>query len=139
MIAIVDYDVGNLQSVLNMLTRIGVAAVCTSVAGLIREAYRIILPGNGAYDYCMRNLRETGLIPVLENRIADGVNFLGISVGAQILGKGSEEGSEAGLSWAGLIWLDMDVTRFKPTPELRVPHMGWNYVQANKESNLGSM
>jgi len=131
MIAIVDYDVGNLQSVLNMLSRIGAPAVCTSDPGVLREAERIILPGNGAYDYCMRNLRQTGLIPVLEQRVAEGVDLLGICVGAQILGKSSEEGNEAGLGW-----LDMRVVRFPPEQGLRVPHMGWNYVREEKASAL---
>lgn len=131
MIAIVDYDVGNLRSVLNMLSRIGAEAVCTNDPGVIREAERIILPGNGAFDCCMENLRRTGLIPVLENRIADGSALLGICVGAQLLGNASEEGKAAGLGW-----LNMDVKRITPKRDLRVPHMGWNYVSRNKQSRL---
>jgi glutamine amidotransferase len=131
MIAIVDYDVGNLQSVANMLTKIGIRATCTNDAGVIREAAAIILPGNGSFGYCMNNLRQTGLIPVLENRVADGVSLLGICVGAQILGNSSEEGGGAGLGW-----LDMEVKRFEPSKDLRVPQMGWNYVVAQKHSKL---
>lgn len=131
MIAIVDYDVGNLQSVHNMLTKIGVRATCSADPGLIREATSIILPGNGAYGYCMRQLRQTGLIPVLEQRVSDGIPLLGICVGAQILGNGSEEDGDGGLGW-----LDMEVRRFAPSSQLRVPQMGWNYVLPRKESTL---
>jgi glutamine amidotransferase len=131
MIAIVDYDVGNLQSVVNMLAKLGVSATCTNDAGVIREADAIILPGNGSFGHCMRNLRQTGLIPVLERRVADGVSLLGICVGAQLLGNGSEEGGGGGLGW-----LDMDVRRFAPSAQLRVPQMGWNYVLAKKKSQL---
>lgn len=131
MIAIVDYDVGNLQSVVNMLKKVGVDAKCTNDAGVIRDAAAIILPGNGAYGFCMDNLQQTGLIPVLENRITDGISLLGICVGAQILGNSSEEGGSGGLGW-----LNMEVRRFESTAALRVPQMGWNYVLAKKNSEL---
>lgn len=124
MIAIVDYEIGNLGAVANMLNRIGVAAEITSDPARIERAERIILPGNGAFDACMRNLRTSGLVPLLEDRVlSQRVPLLGICVGAQMLGHGSEEGSEPGLGW-----LDLHVRRFPMLPGLRVPHMGWNEV-----------
>lgn len=125
MIAIVDYDIGNIAAVANMLRRLNVPCVITDQADQVARADRIILPGNGSFDACMRNLRESGLLPVLERKVLDeGVPLLGICVGAQMLGKGSEEGVEPGLGW-----IDMEVRRFPALPDLRVPHMGWNEVQ----------
>lgn len=131
MIAIVDYEIGNLAAVLNMLNRIGAAAEITSDPRRIERAEKIILPGNGSFDACMRNLRATGLVPVLEDRVLkQNVPLLGICVGAQMLGHSSEEGSEAGLGW-----LDLQVRRFPPLAELRVPHMGWNEVKATSKNH----
>lgn len=126
MIAIIDYDVGNLAAVANMLRRVGVASEITADPTRVAQAKRIILPGNGAFDACVRGLRSTGLIPLLEQRVLrEGVPLLGICVGAQMLGHDSEEGNEPGLGW-----LDMRVKRFPALPGLRVPHMGWNEVHA---------
>lgn len=126
MIAIIDYDIGNLGAVANMLNRLGAACEITFDPQRIEEAERIVLPGNGAFDACMRNLRASGLLPLLERKVlAQRVPLLGICVGAQMLGHGSEEGSEPGLGW-----LDLRVRRFPALPGLRVPHMGWNEVRA---------
>lgn len=126
MIAIIDYDIGNVSAVANMLQRLGAPCQVTARADEVLQAERIILPGNGAFDACMRNLRATGLVPVLEQQVLQrGVPLLGICVGAQMLGSHSEEGSEPGLGW-----LDMYVERFPELPGLRIPHMGWNRVQS---------
>lgn len=124
MIAIVDFDIGNLGAVANMLQRLGAQCAITSDPALIKRAKGIILPGNGAFDACMRKLRATNLLPLLERRVlTERVPLLGICIGAQMLGSGSEEGREAGLGW-----LDLQVRRFPQLPGLRVPHMGWNEV-----------
>lgn len=124
MIAIVDYDIGNLGAIANMLRRLGAACEITADPGRIAASSRIILPGNGAFDACLKNLRATGLVPLLERKVlAEGTPLLGICVGAQMLGRDSEEGREAGLGW-----LDMRVRRFPEVPGFRVPHMGWNQV-----------
>lgn len=126
MIAIIDYDIGNITAVSNMLSRIGLQSHITSSAEDVERADRIILPGNGSFDACMKNLRATGLIPVLERKVLEQhTPLLGICVGAQMLGIGSEEGAEQGLGW-----LDMEVLRFPDMPYLRVPHMGWNHVRS---------
>lgn len=124
MIAVIDYDVGNLAAVTNMLHRVGAESIITSDPDAIAQADKIILPGNGAFDACMLNLRATGLVQLLEQRVLrDEVPLLGICVGAQMLAKASEEGNEPGLGW-----LDMQVRRFGNIPGLPVPHMGWNQV-----------
>lgn len=130
MIAIIDYDIGNITAVVNMLQRLGLPCKVTANAAEVEQAERIILPGNGAFDACMHNLRASGLLPVLEQQVLQrGVPLLGICVGAQMLGHGSAEGVAAGLGW-----MDMRVERFPALPDLRIPHMGWNHVtpvQAN--------
>lgn len=121
MIVVIDYDVGNLAAVANMFKRLGMACEITSDADKIRQAERIILPGNGAFDACMVGLLESGLIPLLEEQVLHRKTpLLGICVGAQMLGHGSEEGREPGLGW-----VDMHVRRFPALPGLLIPHMGW--------------
>jgi imidazole glycerol-phosphate synthase subunit HisH len=124
MIAVIDYDIGNLGAVANMLRRLGEQCEITADARVVRDASRIVLPGNGAFDSCMRALRSTGLMGVLERRVLeDRVPLLGICVGAQMLGCGSDEGSEPGLAW-----IDFRVRRLPDQPGLPVPHMGWQPV-----------
>lgn len=124
MIAIIDYDVGNIAAVANILDRLGVLAVITSSPSVVAEADRIILPGNGSFDMCMRNLRSSGLLPLLERRVlSENAPLLGICVGAQMLGLGSEEGVEPGLGW-----INMRAHRFQTTAGFPVPHMGWSDV-----------
>ncbi|MBK7616839.1 MAG: imidazole glycerol phosphate synthase subunit HisH [Burkholderiales bacterium] len=131
MIAIIDYDIGNLAAVANMLQRLGAECVITADPDRVAAADRIVLPGNGHFDACMRNLRTSGLVPLLEQRvIGDRVPLLGICVGAQMLGRGSEEGTELGLGW-----LPMSVKRFPDFPGLRVPHMGWNQAAPVREGH----
>lgn len=131
MIAIIDYDVGNIAAVANMLQRLGLRSVITNDPAVVAEADRIILPGNGSFDACMRNLRSTGLVPLLEGRVlTERVPLLGICVGAQMLGSSSEEGTEPGLGW-----LDMTVHRFPPVTGLPVPHMGWCEVVCPRDDH----
>lgn len=125
MISIIDYDIGNIAAVVNMLQRLGLQCQVTSRAEDVERAEKIILPGNGAFDACMQNLRKSGLIPVLESQVLrKKIPLLGICVGAQMLGHGSAEGVEPGLGW-----IDMRVERFPELPNLRIPHMGWNQVR----------
>ena len=131
MIAIIDYDIGNVSAVANMLQRLGVPCRITASPDDVLQAERIILPGNGAFDACMRNLRATGLVPVLEQQVLQrGVPLLGICVGAQMLGVRSAEGTEPGLGWIG-----MRVERFPTLPGLRIPHMGWSRVRGMRPAH----
>lgn len=124
MIAVLDYDIGNLSAIANMLHRLGVSCEITADPRRVECAERIILPGNGAFDACVRGLRASGLMEVLAYKVLQQKTpLLGICVGAQMLGHGSEEGVEPGLGW-----IDMAVRRFPNQPGLRVPHMGWRHV-----------
>lgn len=124
MLAIIDYDIGNLGAIANMLTRLGARAKITSDPEEVGAAAGLILPGNGSFDACMSGLRSTGLLPIIEKSVFDRkVPLLGICVGAQMLGNGSEEGKQRGLGW-----MDMTVHKFPASASLRVPHMGWRSV-----------
>ncbi len=134
MIAIIDYGMGNLASISNILKAVGSEAVVTNDAAAIRSASKLILPGVGAFDAGMRNLHQLGLVPLLEERaLQAGVPLLGICLGMQLMARRSEEGSQPGLGW-----IDAEVILFDTAahPGLKVPHMGWNSVRAMKPSPL---
>jgi glutamine amidotransferase len=133
MIVVVDYEMGNAGSILNMLAKIGAPAVLTRDPRQIRSAEKLILPGIGAFDEGMDKLESLGLVPVLTDRVLrDGTPILGICLGMQLFAGGSEEGSRKGLSW-----IDGTCERFSTDPSdrgLRVPHMGWNRLRLRKSS-----
>jgi glutamine amidotransferase len=136
MIVVVDYGIGNLGSIANMLRKIGADAVISSAAADIQKADKLILPGVGAFDNGMRNLHDRGLLPVLHERVHEAqVPVLGICLGMQLMTKNSEEGTLPGLGW-----IDAKTVRFKFAPQmkLKVPHMGWNTITQKKESSLFS-
>jgi glutamine amidotransferase len=135
MIAIVDYDMGNVASIANMLKRIGVSDVqLTRDSNVLRSADKIILPGVGAFDRGMRNLTDFGLLDALnEAALERRVPVLGICLGMQLLTKSSEEGELPGLGWVGARTVRF---RFGDGSELKVPHMGWNYVRPTRENPL---
>lgn len=126
-VVVIDYGVGNVGSVLNVLKRIGKEAVVSGREEDIASADQLILPGIGAFDNGARKLRATGLVPVLHERVIDqGVPLLGICLGMQLLTHRSEEGEEPGLGW-----IDGDVVRFEfPSgePRLPVPFIGWSSI-----------
>jgi glutamine amidotransferase len=134
MIAVVDYQAGNIGSIQNMLKKIGHDSVITSDPETIAKADKVILPGVGAFDYGMHNLHKMNLIPVLEEKRKSKTPILGICLGAQLMCNSSEEGKEKGLGW-----IEGEVLRFKNLVEnkkLLVPHMGWDNVAPTKESRL---
>lgn len=137
MITIVDYGLGNLGSIRNMLKRIGAESRISGDPGEIRTSGALILPGVGAFDHGMANLREKGLEePLNEAARIRRRPVLGICLGMQLLTRMSEEGELPGLGW-----IEADTRRFRfPVepggPVLRVPHMGWNIVTPKPDSVL---
>ncbi len=129
---IVDYGVGNLSSVQNMLRKVGVFATISSDPGQILDSDKILLPGVGSFDHGMKMLNESGLRESLDRFALEFQRpVLGICLGAQILGKGSEEGRSPGLGW-----IDMTCKLLPGGSGLRVPHMGWNQVIHKRPSVL---
>lgn len=134
MIHIVDYGAGNLGSIQNMLKRIGETAVFVNDSDSLSQAEKIILPGVGHFDYGMSQLKNSGLVEILNHKvIEEKVPVLGICLGAQMMCKSSEEGSLGGLGWFDA---DVKLFNFDNQKSLRVPHMGWNYVSQKKQSKI---
>lgn len=124
MIAVIDYGIGNVGSIINMLKKIGVPAILTNDIEQIEKADKLILPGVGAFDIGMQKLNESGLLDAIKKHaVEDKKPLLGICLGMQMLGRKSEEGKEAGL---GLIPFDNKRFVFESDTHLKVPHMGWN-------------
>ena len=130
MIAIIDYGMGNLRSVQKGLERVGFDAVVTRNVSEIHAARGVVLPGVGAFSACMGNLGEFGLIEPIRGIIRAHKPFLGICLGFQLLFSESEEfGKQKGLDlFSG------KVVGFHANEELKVPHMGWNRLDKQKDS-----
>ena len=128
-VTIVDYGMGNIGSIVNMLKKLGVTPAVASTPGEIEVASRLLLPGVGAFDAGMRHLDERGLTEALSRKaISERVPVLGICLGMQLLTLGSEEGTLPGLGW-----IEGEARRLatagngdRPLP---LPHMGWNTVE----------
>jgi glutamine amidotransferase len=123
LIAVIDYDMGNLHSACKGLEKAGATPIITDSPLDIERADALVLPGVGAFDPAMQHLRSRHLVEPIKMAIANGKLFLGICLGLQILFDGSEEGIEPGL---GII--PGMVRRFRSEPGLTIPHMGWNQL-----------
>lgn len=127
MIAIIDYRMGNLGSIKNMLRKIGADSIITDAHDVISNADKIILPGVGAFDHAMRNLSDLNLRDLLTQKaLVDRIPTLGICLGMQLLTHGSDEGVLDGLGW-----IDGRTRKFEFSKEqkLKIPHMGWNTIE----------
>lgn len=128
-IVIIDYGMGNLRSVQKGFEKVGAEAKLTRNKKEIKRASAIVLPGVGAFRDCMENLEKYGLVEPLLQSIEKGKPYLGICLGLQILFSESEEfGSHKGLDL-----ISGKVVKFKPDLEHKVPHMGWNTIEKEKE------
>ena len=133
MTAIVDYGAGNLTSVRNAFAALGAETATTRDPAVVAAADRVVFPGVGAAGSAMANLGELGLAPVLRERVAAGVPFLGICLGTQILFDRSEE--DGGTACLGL--LRGEARRFVPrTRADKIPEMGWNQARFERPHPL---
>jgi imidazole glycerol-phosphate synthase subunit HisH len=134
-IVIIDYGLGNLGSMSNMLHRIGVPSIVSGDPAIIAKAEKLILPGVGSFDTGMTNLEARHLIPVLNRQVLENrVPLLGVCLGMQLLSKRSEEGVLPGLGW-----VHAETLRFRfgeNYKRLKIPHMGWNTVKICKDTTL---
>jgi imidazole glycerol-phosphate synthase subunit HisH len=130
-LALIDYGAGNLHSVHNALKAAGAAdVVVTADPNVVANADRIVLPGVGAFAHCMGALSAIdGMIKAMDRRVrGDGVPFLGICVGMQLL---ADAGVEHGIT-QGLGWIGGTVRAIAPADGLKIPHMGWNDVTPSR-------
>lgn len=134
MIAIIDYGVGNLFSLISSFKAIGVDTVVTGDPELIKKADKLILPGVGAFGDAIKMLENSGLIPVIMNEVNSGKPLMGICLGMQLLfEKSYEYGEHRGL---GLIKGEI-VPMVNRLPEnLKIPHIGWNALHIKEKSQI---
>lgn len=132
MIAIIDYDAGNIKSVEKALLSMGETPVLTRDPEVILQADHIILPGVGSFGDAMENLNKFGLIDVIHEAINRKIPFLGICLGLQLLFESSEETPGV----AGLGILKGKIVRIPEGPGLKIPHMGWNSLNVREGASL---
>ena len=133
MVGIIDYGLGNLGSIQNMIKAIGEKSVISSKPEELDKCDRYILPGVGAFDAGMSKLNESGLVDYIKSKATNEKRpILGICLGMQLLGRRSEEGNLPGL---GLIPFDNIRFRLDDT-DLKIPHMGWDIVDIKQDNPL---
>lgn len=127
-VGIIDYGAGNLRSVANALRAIGVEPVTVGCPADLEGTTHIVLPGVGSFGDCMEQLAKRELLEPIRDWVTAGKPYLGICLGYQILFESSEE--SPGVAGLGLV--PGKVRRFKESPGLKIPHMGWNSVVPNR-------
>ncbi len=132
MIAIIDYDAGNIRSVEKALVSLGQEVWVTRDRERILNADKVILPGVGSFGDAMRHLEKYDLIDVIREVAADGRPFLGICLGLQLLFERSEESPGV----AGLGILEGEILKIPETEGLKIPHMGWNSLELQNDGHL---
>ena len=131
MICIIDYEVGNIGSIKNMIKKIGYECIVSREHEIIKNADKLLLPGVGSFDFAMRKLEEFDLIDILNTEVLIKKKpILGICLGMQLMTKGSDEGEKKGLAW-----IDAYTNLFQ-VDKLKIPHMGWNLVNIAKKHFL---
>ncbi|MDR1976741.1 MAG: imidazole glycerol phosphate synthase subunit HisH [Campylobacteraceae bacterium] len=135
MVALIDYKIGNLQSVINAIEKVGQKAILVREPQELKKYEKAILPGVGAFGDAMKFLNQNGMSDAIREFADEGKMLLGICLGMQLLfDKSSEFGSNKGLGLIEGEVIEFDKKRFK-TP-LKVPHMGWNSFDIRQESLL---
>lgn len=131
-IVIIDYGMGNIGSIRNMLGKAGTQAIISSQVDVIRQAQKLILPGVGAFDEGMKNLEEYNLIDILNKKVLEEKTpILGICLGMQLFSSHSQEGMKPGLNW-----LNAQTIKFIPQNNRKIPHMGWNTIEIRKKNPI---
>lgn len=135
MITIIDYGLGNINAIVNVCKALNAEARIAKSADDLEGSERIILPGVGHFDHAMDLLNKSGMRDKLDDLVLNKKkHILGICVGMQIMAKSSEEGTQQGLSYINANVEKFDVSKIKF--QTKIPHMGWNNVEQNKDSLL---
>jgi len=137
MIAIIDYDAGNLTSVSRAISHLGMPNVITRAADEIKAAQRIIFPGVGAAGAAMESLKRSGLDKIIKEEFAKGKPILGICLGTQIILSHSEENNTPCLGILdGTVRAFSPANRLRDGQKLKIPHMGWNGIRIKQSHPL---
>ena len=133
MVVIIDYNMGNIASVIKAFKKIGTQPIVSNKKDIIEKAKYLVLPGVGAFGDGMKNLKELGLIELLNKKVIQHKTpFLGICLGMQLIAKtGYEFGTHSGIGW-----IDGQVIKLKVNKKLRLPHIGWNNIKIKSNHNL---
>lgn len=132
MIAIIDYDAGNIRSVEKAFLKLGQDVIITRDRETILSADKVVLPGVGAFGDAMEKLNNYGLVSVIKEVVAKGTPFMGICLGLQLIFDSSEESEGV----AGLGLLEGKIVRIPDKEGLKIPHIGWNDITINPASRL---
>ena len=132
MIAIIDYDAGNIKSVEKALKTLGQEVIVTRDAEIILKADKVILPGVGAFGDAMGKLHDYGLVDVIYKVVEKNTPFLGICLGLQLMFESSEE--TPGVEGLGI--LKGKIVKIPENGDLKIPHMGWNSLHFQNEGRL---
>ena len=132
MIAIIDYDAGNIKSVEKALHYLGEETTVTRDPQTLLNADKVILPGVGSFGQAMENLHTYGLVPVIHEIVEKKTPFLGICLGLQLLFESSEE--TPGVEGLGI--LKGKIVKIPPAPGIKIPHMGWNSLKFQNNGRL---
>lgn len=132
MIVVIDYGMGNVGSIVNMIKKVGYECIVSSSVNDVLNATKLILPGVGSFDKAMQNLQQLNLIDSINKKVIENKTpILGICLGMQLMTKGSEEGKLSGLSY-----INGYSNKFDSNQGLLIPHMGWNLINVKKTNNL---
>ena len=132
MIALIDYDAGNIKSVEKAFQSLGKEVVLTRDPEVLKRADHVVLPGVGSFGDAMENLNRYHLVPVIHEIVEKGTPFLGICLGLQLLFESSDE--TQGVEGLGI--LKGKILRIPPSPGLKIPHMGWNSLHLQNSGRL---
>jgi imidazole glycerol-phosphate synthase subunit HisH len=124
MISVINYGMGNVGSIVNMLKKMGVESILIDTPEQLLDAQKIVLPGVGAFDNAVKRLMDLELYEAIKQTVQKGIPLLGICLGMQLLGTTSEEGELLGLDL-----IPGNILRFESESGIKIPHMGWNSVQ----------
>lgn len=133
MIAILDYNTGNIKSIWNMFNKLGIESIITANVDEIEKASKYVLPGVGSFDHGIHSLKCSSFFNALETEVLGNKKpVLGICLGMQLLTNSSEEGKQKGLGWINAETVRFDLKDYR----LAIPHMGWNYVNPVNSGNI---
>lgn len=132
MVVIIDYEMGNLKNVYNALNYLNIPSKISQDINEIKNADKLILPGVGSFKAAMKNLNDLKLDELIKEKANDGTPILGICLGMQMLFEKSYENGESN----GLNLINGEVILLDPQNNIKIPHVGWNRLEVNKDSVL---